>query len=325
MNPTAGDARRDAVEEAGFGQLYDLPIESCIQALAEGDVPDAVALGACLARPAELAPAIIALMERAISDAALSGDEALSDDEVTILFRGLHILGGARHPDACATLLRMLALPEAELEYLLGDAITATLPRIVAGVFDGDAEGLLDAVADPDRDEYVRDSLLGAATWLAREGRIELGRLKRLLEAFDETPLAEDGEIVWLAWTNAIALLGLSELAPRVERSFDRRMPEEVMTLADFREDLAAALQDDAQRFERAHLGYIEDAYATLETFAWVDDDSPEDDWDENETEAGGWAPQAPVLNPFRRVGRNDPCPCGSGRKAKRCCLPGAA
>jgi uncharacterized protein len=25
----------------------------------------------------------------------------------------------------------------------------------------------------------------------------------------------------------------------------------------------------------------------------------------------------------WRGIGRNDPCPCGSGRKAKRCCLPG--
>jgi uncharacterized protein YecA (UPF0149 family) len=25
--------------------------------------------------------------------------------------------------------------------------------------------------------------------------------------------------------------------------------------------------------------------------------------------------------NPMRHVGRNDPCPCGSGKKAKRCCL----
>ena len=31
--------------------------------------------------------------------------------------------------------------------------------------------------------------------------------------------------------------------------------------------------------------------------------------------------PQAPVINPMRHVGRNDPCPCGSGKKAKRCCL----
>ena len=28
-----------------------------------------------------------------------------------------------------------------------------------------------------------------------------------------------------------------------------------------------------------------------------------------------------PVENRFRDVGRNDPCPCGSGKKFKKCCL----
>jgi uncharacterized protein len=28
-----------------------------------------------------------------------------------------------------------------------------------------------------------------------------------------------------------------------------------------------------------------------------------------------------PYRNPFRGVGRNDPCPCGSGKKFKNCCL----
>ncbi|WP_428484137.1 SEC-C metal-binding domain-containing protein [Rhodopila sp.] len=28
-----------------------------------------------------------------------------------------------------------------------------------------------------------------------------------------------------------------------------------------------------------------------------------------------------PVRNPYRGVGRNDPCPCGSGKKFKNCCL----
>jgi hypothetical protein len=27
------------------------------------------------------------------------------------------------------------------------------------------------------------------------------------------------------------------------------------------------------------------------------------------------------VASPFKGVGRNDPCPCGSGRKFKKCCL----
>ena len=28
----------------------------------------------------------------------------------------------------------------------------------------------------------------------------------------------------------------------------------------------------------------------------------------------------APAHNPMRDVGRNDPCPCGSGKKYKKCC-----
>ena len=29
----------------------------------------------------------------------------------------------------------------------------------------------------------------------------------------------------------------------------------------------------------------------------------------------------SPIRNPGSRIGRNDPCPCGSGLKYKRCCL----
>lgn len=28
------------------------------------------------------------------------------------------------------------------------------------------------------------------------------------------------------------------------------------------------------------------------------------------------------AVNPCRDVGRNDPCPCGSGKEFKKCCMP---
>jgi uncharacterized protein YecA (UPF0149 family) len=28
-----------------------------------------------------------------------------------------------------------------------------------------------------------------------------------------------------------------------------------------------------------------------------------------------------PIVRPKKQVGRNDPCPCGSGKKFKKCCL----
>jgi len=32
---------------------------------------------------------------------------------------------------------------------------------------------------------------------------------------------------------------------------------------------------------------------------------------------------QKPVVRPGSKIGRNDPCPCGSGRKYKSCCMRG--
>jgi hypothetical protein len=37
--------------------------------------------------------------------------------------------------------------------------------------------------------------------------------------------------------------------------------------------------------------------------------------------EAGPLGQFRPHVNPFRDIGRNDPCPCGSGKKYKKCCL----
>lgn len=31
-------------------------------------------------------------------------------------------------------------------------------------------------------------------------------------------------------------------------------------------------------------------------------------------------APQAPVVREGAKIGRNDPCVCGSGKKFKKCC-----
>ena len=34
----------------------------------------------------------------------------------------------------------------------------------------------------------------------------------------------------------------------------------------------------------------------------------------------GELVPQAPYVRKEAKIGRNDPCPCGSGKKYKKCC-----
>ena len=47
----------------------------------------------------------------------------------------------------------------------------------------------------------------------------------------------------------------------------------------------------------------------------------PRLDLDNDGDEGLGDFPTGTFTNPFQQIGRNDPCPCGSGKKFKKCCL----
>jgi len=190
-------------------------------------------------------------------------------------------------------------------------------------MFNGDVESLFEAIGDRGRDEFVREALWKAATYLTWEGRVERERMKKSLVWFFEDRRAADGDQSWVGWQGAIAHLGLRELAPLVEQAFAQsRVPDDVMELRHFELDLAAAelAPGDLGRLKSAGMGYVDDV---LEALEWSDYDDEDDYGDRDD---GVWSDRdralaEPAVNPFRHVGRNDPCPCGSGKKAKKCCL----
>jgi len=294
------------------------PIEHYVAELATSKSLPVVAIAACLSRYAEAG----SLLRPSLTKAAEGKIESEEDDR--LFFRTLHIVGGARDPLGFAPLLRFLHRPQAEIDYILGDTVTDSLGRIVAGVFDGDAEALFDAILNLQLDEFVRDALFGAATFLTWKGRIDRQRMIDFLERFGAERLAPDKDFVWFAWIRAITLLGLRDLEPAVMAAWDRgAIPSDILDRKDFAEDLENAERspDDIERFEKANIGYIEDVLHVLGKYDGLDEPSA---FPEIEPPDDGFAPPplpVPAINPWRHVGRNDPCPCGSGKKAKRCCL----
>jgi hypothetical protein len=246
-------------------------------------------------------------------------------DEERFGARSLYILGGARDAASWPILLRMLRRPD--LEDRLGDIITEGLCGAAAGMYGGDFDDLVSILTDRTIDEFAREQMLCAATFLTFDGVIERSRMEALLERFDDERQADPLDYMWYGWMLSIALLGLRRMEPRVRRAWDDgRIPREVMSWKNFQQDLNAAEQrpDDLERFRALHIGYIEDAYDAMSWMRWTDDHGdPEpyggqnsgDSWDSRIFS------QEPEINPWRHVGRNDPCPCGSGKKAKKCCL----
>lgn len=292
------------------------PIENYLEAIATEREPR-LAIAICTVKIDEAAPKLRAVVEKA------ARGKVLLETEKTLVFRALYILGAGRDSQTFPLLLRLLRRPHNEVEALLGDVITEGLSKIAAGVFDGDAEALFGAIADRSLDEFVRDALFGAATFLCWEGRIERDRMTSFLEQFYEQRLAADGDIAWIGWLEAIAHLGLRARAPQVYAAWNEgRVPPGMLDREHFDKDLSEAERapDDIDRFKRRNLGYIDDV---IEAMEWTWRLQREDDEEEREAPGADEPTLAgmPAINPWRHVGRNDPCPCGSGKKAKKCCL----
>jgi Protein of unknown function (DUF1186)/SEC-C motif len=309
----------EAILSDGTGEVDVGPIEDQLFLLAtERRLPD-LAVAQCTIRIEESAPALLDVLERA------ARAEPLTEEDETLLFRGLYVLGGGQQTQAFQPLLRLLR--RNEVDHLLGDLVTEDLSRIAAGAFDGDVDALFGVIADSSVEQYVRDALFGAATFLTWNGRIERERTQSFLVRFFEERLAEPDNEAWTGWLESIALLGLRELAPLVDSAWESGfIPEFSYSRKEFDQDLLEAEQqpEDIERFKERHLGLIEDV---LEALQWTDHLDDDDLRDEEDPFAGepldvrDWMPMEPVRNPMRNVGRNDPCPCGSGKKAKKCCL----
>jgi uncharacterized protein len=117
-------------------------------------------------------------------------------------------------------------------------------------------------------------------------------------------------------------------LSDIVRQAFARGLIEPmVMKYDDFRRDLARTLADPERMagFRYGRIAPLEDAIGELSGW-YAFSDAFKRDQERRAAGNGGLGlmpsvgPQ-PSINPFKAVGRNDPCPCGSGKKFKKCCL----
>lgn len=242
----------------------------------------------------------------------------------TPLFFIFHLLGEWREKAAYRPLARLLRRPEHELNAILGDAITSTSHRVMAAVCDGDPQPLYEIILDPRAEQFIRSRMCEALAMLVLSGELDRTLVARFLrDAFMELqPQAR--YFIWQGWQSAIAMLGLSELKILVKRAFDRGfIDRDWIGFEDFERDLKWAVKRPDR--PRQHHGEIFSLFGdTVEElsgwYGFSDDYSAarERHLQEAEAELAG---SEPYRNPFKGVGRNDPCPCGSGKKFKKCCL----
>jgi uncharacterized protein len=288
-------------------------VQEILEALKAQDGLPVEAIRAAEADRAAVIPAFLQAIETFIS---ATPEERANPSPVFFIF---HLLGSWREKTAYRPLARLLRCPRQDVDGVLGDAITETTAQIMAGVFDGDPQPLYEIILDPQADEFLRWAMCDTLALVTLKGELPKPEAARFLAACFTDLKPARSCCVWDGWQSAIAALGLVELQPQVKQVFERGWVDPTsLSFEDFEEDLNATLQspNGPAWFLRGHspLGEIVERLST-----WFAAGTDQDD----ETRATGhslWNPDQ-AINPFKNVGRNDPCPCGSGKKFKKCCL----
>jgi uncharacterized protein len=99
----------------------------------------------------------------------------------------------------------------------------------------------------------------------------------------------------------------------------EEELPEDIRADSPFR----AMPPDRLERMRREAVETLPEIVRALNEHALgpFDDFDPDEDDDLDVDETTTEGPQEPYARSAPKVGRNDPCPCGSGKKYKKCCL----
>lgn len=293
-------------------------------------LPEA-AIGEATERRTEMLPIFLAAIQEFLDD----------DDPIpelpTPLFMILHLLGSWREKSAYRLVARLLMSDPERLEWQLSDALTETAPQVMLNLFDGDQQPIRDIIECESASEYIRAEMFAVLATLAHRGDIPKDEFAQYLSEAYSALQPQSEHYVWSGWESAIASLGLNELSGLVDEAFDRRFIDpDIVTKDDFRREMKAALSDPNHRLlDMLRVIPFGDTIEELSKWAGFTEEGLSRRRDGRETVDDGEDLDLPfdyeseaafplvetVMNPYRHVGRNDPCPCGSGKKFKRCCL----
>jgi hypothetical protein len=289
---------------------------------------------AAAAQREEVTPHLLRVLEE-----AAEAPEKFTSQKVMLLLFASYLLAQFRDKRAYRPLTRMLAAPGETADKLFGETITGRMDNILASVYDGDPEPIKRLVEGEEVYDFVRGTAVETFMVLTHTGQIPRQEVVDYYRNLFRGKLRREHNQVWNALACAVADLPAPELTPDLRQAFaDGLVDDSYADLAELEQDARVPFEKKVDWKREKLSSLVSDAVSEMSWWhAFRADDEPEPSVPPQEPiapapprrpiEPDEPAPAAPGTPPgagIRRgpkIGRNDPCPCGSGKKYKKCCL----
>ena len=249
-------------------------------------------------------------------DYAISKGRML-DKNYQLHFYALYLLGELRDRESFSKIMELVSLPDGMTEYLIGDCITTELRDILYNTYDGNIELLKKSIQDRNIDEFVRSAMLDVMGQLYLDGVLEENEWKDFLKQ----GVYDGGEYdyVYNAIAYVLCTCHFVDMLPEIRYLIDHDLLDEMcMGKYDSYVDAMFEYQEDEGGFCKTNFSAA-DALRHWAMFSESEEEVPDKkDFDEL---IRMWEREEDKPIHKTKIGRNDPCPCGSGKKYKFCCL----
>ncbi|SQH74539.1 SEC-C motif domain protein [Shewanella benthica] len=296
------------------------------------ELPVAALLGA-REQWSELLPVIDDLMQKFIVTEDLSGSE------VNLLFFGICLIIDRKQFSCFDSLINLTNKEDCDspLEHLLGDFIASELSTAYYILAQGKPELLCRLVNSEQAGEMVKMAALSALFSQLHTGQIDRETLNQSIAGFIEKLVANDHSIALFELVNLLISNEFnqyhSQFVGYIESKVIDEGPAENQCILDW--------DNQSIGYSEWDIGLISGDYDVIEDLSqWAGFNAESEMNDEDlmavfddlmntpnklddryfDSHINSLDTQQPFIADMQ-VGRNDPCPCGSGKKYKKCCL----
>ena len=276
------------------------------------------AVEAAVARREEITPELLRILQETVDRAAQLDAEG---DYMAHLY-AMFLLAQFRETRAYPLMVRFASLPSDLLDSLCGDFITEDLGQVLASVCGGELAGIQSLIENEATDQWVRGAALSSLVTLVAAGQKSRDEIVGYFVGLFRGKLVRKWSHVWDTLVSYSCDLYPEELFDDIKRAYEDGLVDPGYIGFDHvKRDLAVGKDRILARLaDNPHRRLVEDTVAEMGWWACFREDRAKNTAHAVPNSKLNPAVSSQIRRAPTKTGRNEPCPCGSGKKYKKCC-----
>ena len=286
------------------------------------------ALEQAIANKEDIIPELIKEIELSIANI----EQLQQNDDIFGYLYAFYLLAQFREKKAFPLIVKFFTILEGDDYYFTGDIITEALDEILASVYDGNLSIIKEVIENKNIEEFIRSAFMDFLLILYKFDEITREELISYFRSLFNGRLEREHSYIWDNLIHCCAEIFAEELIDEINLSYSKGL---INYYEVPRKEIIHAIKTKYYKYsELRKRKKIDNAIEEMDWWACFREDnglsgSFEDEFDEPEVNDDSFSDNigniisdgsTPYKREARKIGRNESCPCGSGKKYKYCC-----